>query len=680
MRNADKVRDSENTRRRNRRAGIEPAVAVEKSLLPEIIAIDGEGVTINGYHDYRLMISSTGDVLSSDNELEIEQIAAFLHKLKNDHPKSVIVGYGTGYDVNMWLQGLSSAEVAEVRAGRPVIVTPLSPDGPAIRIHWIPRTWVDVGLCHWDEAARKWVSDANVRVFDLHKWFQMPFVAALKKWGYPHADIISTIQTNKNARATFSTVDANLVRYCSLEVVAMQWLAQQLGEAAIRADMPLKSWHGAGAVAGKVLRNARIHEQIRVPVNAEFHGQSGNAEDWHHWVMSAYFGGRIQTLLPGEHFTSYLYDLNSAYGWGLRQLPSMHDIAWRFVTPRRPRYAEELALHPLDIALVSWDCPPDSHVCPFPFRTRDGNIEYPRAGMGYYFGVEVNAAAELHPESITVHAIMAAEYDPRRAMFPFNDVIGDIYQRRREKADSGDANAAFILKSAIAAIYGKLAQGDSVSGRQPRYRSYYYAGFITASVRALLLSAVRVAPEQVIAFSTDGMLMRSPIELPTGKGLGQWRAESFGHTLALQPGVFVAVPGAKYPLQITNVPLFAPTSFLYEKRRGFPYGSIDWGKAVEEWRKHRMNMRIPVEVDRFVGLRQSQPDLSDWATWKRETLMLRATLGSGLPAPDAVRARGMLHWPVRGLDYGGKTSRPYLSDSGATIAARDTESEQRHRL
>lgn len=657
--NKAKVHASEHARRKNRRAGVPipeklPAGARVRTpkpkpdgpivpAIPQFIAIDGEGYTdAAGGHHYAYLAASTGEYMEQVGGLSSWDVFDWLLSLRKRYKKAVFVGYGLGYDVNCWLKDIHPRKLATIRRRNSALV--YHPETNRLhRINWLPRTWVEIGCGDFYEHGYR--SDTVIRVYDAHKFFGVPFVQALELWNIGTPEARQKIAAGKALRADFADISAATVIYNALELRLMGELMDALAAAAWRAGIYLTQWNGAGAVAGALLRKHQMHTYIENPA-----GYLGEQV-----IPRAYFGGRIQTLLPGEHGGCFLYDLNSAYGKPLLSLPDMRGGTWERVS----RYTGRA-----DFAVykVAWRLPADTAVCPFPFRLPNGAIEYPYVGEGWYWKPEIDAARALYGSRLKILSgyIFHPADDARPT--PFSWVL-DVYRQRRQLADAGDSGAAFILKSAIAAVYGKLCQGQAAGGGEPRYRSLAWAGYITSYVRAEVLTAASQQSAEIVAFSTDGFLTRFPVDVPLGEGMGAWRVDRFIEALALQPGVFHAM---------------TPAGTWVEKRRGFPHGRIDWVAAIDQWRAYQLGMHLPVAVDTFIGLAGARPDLADWRTWRREVKPLRAALSAGFPAWSPERRGGRLCWRVYGADMSGQLSAPYI-EHDSTIAARVLEGEQPHR-
>jgi hypothetical protein len=116
---------------------------------------------------------------------------------------------------------------------------------------------------------------------------------------------------------------------------------------------------------------------------------------------------------------------------------------------------------------------------------------------------------------------------------PLAPVVRAMYAKRQTMKAAGDPRE-LGLKLAMNALYGKFCQAKGRS----RYFNLALAGWITAQVRARLLSAAAQAPLNVVAFNTDSILTDVPLGLKEGDGLGEWEHKEARAGLFLQPGLY----------------------------------------------------------------------------------------------------------------------------------------------
>jgi hypothetical protein len=95
-------------------------------------------------------------------------------------------------------------------------------------------------------------------------------------------------------------------------------------------DLRLKSWCGAGSIAGALIRKFNLKEN--------HYAEDISVRDLPPWQVAshhAFFGGNIQMLKMGylSSTTLYGYDIASAYPWGMTLFPSMKGGKWTHLVP-----------------------------------------------------------------------------------------------------------------------------------------------------------------------------------------------------------------------------------------------------------------------------------------------------------------------------------------------------------
>jgi hypothetical protein len=210
---------------------------------------------------------------------------------------------------------------------------------------------------------------------------------------------------------------------------------------------------------------------------------------------------------------------------------------------------------------------------PFPYRDKQNRVFYPPVVEGWYWGVEVKAAAELFSNAIHIYEGWVYEQEEVHES-PFAFVVPLYEQRARWKAEGNGAQLA--AKLALNSLYGKLAQRvgwNKETKQPPRWHQLEYAGYITATCRAMIYRAMMQAPADIIAVETDGIYSRVPLKLDEGTELGQWEAETFDEIIYVQSGVYWTVKN--------NTSLCGKYATVNKaKVRGFGSGSFSYRDAV----------------------------------------------------------------------------------------------------
>lgn len=540
------------------------------------IALDGESTTdADGTHRYVLLCASDGvfeESIERREGLGTLEILAFLWDLSRRYPGRVFVCFGLGYDANMILHDVPHYVLKTLwknhEAGWYVRSV-----GEYVNFEWIPqknfRASLGVSKQH------------RIAISEVFGFFQTSFLRALKDWKIPDRNgAIKRIESGKADRGGFNWRNIKRIRrYCFDECLLLVDLMDELARVLHRADLTPRNWQGAGSIAATMLS----HEQSVID-NHRRDDQSPRLMQLP--ILTAYYGGRFEVFQQGEFDHAYSYDIQSAYPYAARTLPSLHG-KWI----RRHRYTTAT----FALWRVKWDTP--SEICPvmpFPHR-RKRRISYPTKGEGYYWADEVRAAIELWGDRIKV--LEGWEYKPYTDELPFA-FIDRVWQLRKAAKAAGLAeNKAYKL--GLNSLYGKLAQGVGYRGQPPRFRSYIWAGLITSNTRATVLRLCALDPEAVIATATDGILYTRPQDLDAyvGSDLGQLEYEAV-------EDLFVAGSGLYRTKEKT-------------RRRGFMQRELDYDEIIRGWKEHGSFYTYHSSARRFIGLGAALPRKDCWDVWGR---------------------------------------------------------------
>jgi hypothetical protein len=122
-------------------------------------------------------------------------------------------------------------------------------------------------------------------------------------------------------------------------------------------------------------------------------------------------------------------------------------------------------------------------------------------------------------------------------VYPFQ-YIKDYYNERAKYPKTDVRNK--YLKFGVNGAWGKTAQSiGGKDGRPPPSASPWYAGVVTAGIRAKCCLAGLNAPWNVIHFATDGMQSNAPLNIENSKKmLGEWEMETFTRGVYVKPGIY----------------------------------------------------------------------------------------------------------------------------------------------
>jgi len=541
------------------------------------IAIDGEAVTLeDGEHRYVMLCASTGEAIVNADGLTTVECFDWLLDLKRKHPNDTFVGFSFNYDINMMLVDVPRHVLERLWKDREADL--IFPKEKMYGVEWMPNKMFTV----W--------SDVRVTVSDVFGFFQTSFVRALADWDIGDKLEVSVIEVGKADRSSFKLEDLDGMQYyCNLECQLLVELMDALQEAMLEAGLHLSGWHGAGAVAGALLKKHKVNKH-RVPdellppaiLDATMH---------------AYYGGRFQLLQQGHFDTIYNYDIRSAYPYEATQLPSLEG-RWE---PSPYNDTAEYA-----IWLVEWDLPSGRYVMPFPYRANDGSIYYPSRGMGWYWHNEVRAALKLHPE---IEVKRGYIFHPDTIVKPFC-FIPQVWEKRKQAIAQGLASQK-AYKLGLNSLYGKLAQGRGYKGSTPPYRSFVWAGMITSGTRARLLELSYGHESNVIAYATDGIFFDENPRLQEGTELGELELTKVDDYYVLANGIYFAA---------TDERVNSKT-----RTRGHNPKELNLTDLRDGWDAQGPEYVMTYEATRFIGLGVALMlrDFSLWRTWHKSQRKLQ---------------------------------------------------------
>jgi hypothetical protein len=550
------------------------------------LAVDGEGIQKpDGTQAYALLVAadSRGNCWHKANEdgLTAEQCLRFLLDLPDRY---TLISFFFNYDVSMMLKDLPPL----VLRGLVDHIDDL--DGPRVPwndwlLEWLPSKW----FSFFHEPLR-----ANRKIYDTAGFFQMSLLKALEAWEVGTEDERKIIGMGKGQRELFNIVDDELIRYSVTECKLLSSMMDRVREECIGLGYHLRSYAGAGALANAMLAKHRVHE-YKQDISKSLQDKAARA----------YFGGRFELTAHGYlDGPIYEYDINSAYPYVCSTLPCLLHGKWKRCDWPPPEGVR--GLFP-----VEWLLPFDKSCQftrlgwgPLPYRNAKSTITYSQLGKGWYWDGEIASALKAWPDNITVGNGYIWEQECDHKPFGF---VPDMYERRQQLKAEGHRGER-VLKLGLNSLYGKTAQTVG----KPRYSNIVWAGLITSDTRARLHDAILLGGNDsngypnVIMAATDAVYSRVPLDLPIGKGLGEWELSTFDDILLVQPGLYAK-----------NLSTDNPTT----RTRGIRKASFSPLVALEAWREDGVKAgAFHVPLHTFVGIRRGliSKDLSI-GTWADET-------------------------------------------------------------
>lgn len=547
--------------------------------MSDFIALDGEGITrdYNGIpytnlltntteltypHDYTLLVNSNGDYIENYNNdgLGTEECLEFLLETQEKNPGKILVGFFHNYDINMILKSLTHTALTRLQFGT-YTTWRSRKTFKCYRIKYLPQRLFIVSRGYWTPEG-VWKTLFTARWWDVFKFFQASFVKTLNKWSVATEDEFNEIEYMKKERENFTSEGNERIRKYSIkECELLVRLMDKMQESLNNAGLKLTSWYGAGSIASAMFKKNGVKiDGSQIPEKLP--------------VLSAYYGGRIETFYSGI-FTSpvYQYDIVSAYPHGATKLPSLSG-KWTYYK----KYPKRKPLTDYGIYLVQWKT--NKKYTPFPFRDKQ-HIYWPHQGKGWYHAIEIKAAIKNFGKN-HFKILRGWDYEPENEL-PFAWIANEFENRKRYKEENNPAE--YVIKLGLNSVYGKLAQGINSFGI-PKYQCYYYAGYITASCRARILDLLSQCDENdVISIATDAIfLSKSNPNLDVNSNLGGLDFKEIEKGLIIiQPGVYIT------------------PSRTVTKTRGFNSNSISYDTVKEKWEKYSILGFIEIQEQKFIG-------------------------------------------------------------------------------
>lgn len=541
---------------------------------------DGEGVTrIEGQkQDYVLFGNSNGEALRAGRSKYLSTNRLFEFALTRNQPGMINVIYGAGYDWNMWVRDLPRASLEVLYSTGEV----------AWGEYWIK--WRPGKTFHLGRRGTK----ESVLFYDVISFFQCAFVKACDSYLGDRFVNRDLIVKNKRLRGSFTQEDLTEIEtYMSAELENGVMLMNELRERFYRAGLKISRWDGPGALAVAMFKAHDIKSHLR---RTEAHESMA--------VRMAYFGGRFEVCQTGySQQTIYEYDINSAYPWAFRDVPSMAGGTWTetegYVNP-----GTDFALYYVHFeGLLQNETMP----YPLPHRLPNGNVVFPRYTSGWYWGPEVLVAkkyVEKYGGSLIVEK--SRTFQPVTDVKPFA-FITDMYAKRLAMKKAGDG-AQVGIKLGLNSMYGKTAQqvgwAETRNGlRLPPYHQLEWAGYATSRCRAAVFGAVLQDLSAVVSFETDAMFTTRRLTVVEGEGLGEWEYIVFTDMAVLQSGTY-------FSHKFNGDPV--------DKSRGVDRGELTFSQAYEALAARQET--IPAKLTRFNGLGIALAQkFSKWLVWETMT-------------------------------------------------------------
>lgn len=576
---------SERKRERQAREGTHTLNGSPRILARDFVFWDGEGArTPAGDRKptaYVLLGNSTGQRITGPSLSTLECLQ-FITRQGRLNPGKIHVGFAFDYDTNMILRNLSPRQFRVLKENGWV-------HAYGFRIEHVPNKWLQITE-YGDAYPVNPRDKTTVRIADVFGFFQQSFVKACKSYipKHPLMSELGKIEEGKDARNTFTyEMIEYITEYWETEIQLGLALVEELRNLLYGADLKITRFHGPGALANYTyLRNGIARHK-----NNHANTKRGDGAQIYKAARYAYAGGRFELFRMGR-ITGPIYgiDINSAYPYGISQLPSLSEGNWDYV-------AMPETVEPFGVYHVSFKLPGASHkalrtLAPGPLfhRDRNGEITFPWRTNGWYWSPEVEKLKQLYPDATILEGWVYSGWKT----LPFEFVAESYALRRAMKAAGIGSEKA--LKLMLNSLYGKMAQrtGWERTGKAPTWHQLEWAGWVTSNTRRMLYDVMWQIPRgQLIAVETDGIYTTTDpatLGIVDSRELGGWEITEYDEILYLQSGTYFTRQGKEWKA----------------KYRGLDPHSLDRVAAEEYLRRCGPREEwAPIEgnTTRFVGYR-----------------------------------------------------------------------------
>jgi DNA polymerase type B, organellar and viral len=573
---------------------------MDRRLNTPFIGCDGEGAGVDHLGRQNYMLFRMGNrELFTGRPLGTYEILDFIC----DEPSgSILVGFAFGYDVTMILRDLSEERQRRLLAPR-VFGEGKSPFTwwQDFDIDYLPRQFLRVRRIRRytdDEGIerREAVKGTTRTIWETFGFFQKSFAKCLESFAVGTPELRASIAATKGRRGNVDWTITDLEReYCGMECDMLAELMNKLRQYCADADIHPRSWSGAGKLAEALHKK---HGTLRAPKKIEEMLWPQPVDDW---ANIAYYGGRFEITKVGLIKNPvYEYDICSAYPAAMRGLPCLVHGAWNYSDSRSLPDAE-IYVADIEYTRRLWADIPGS-LNGFPCRSKKGSLVWPRSSSGVYWSYEIRSAVELGHQ---VKCNGAWVYERRCDCDPFH-WVEPLYNYRKSIGSQG---AGYPIKLGINSLYGKLAQRKGVGV----YNNMIWAGLITSKTRALLNSAIKLAPYDIVMIATDAVYSTAELPLDLGGSLGQWEVTRF------DDGLFIVQPGLYWSPDKKKRKSRGLSGRFFEERGRTEAFEQAWDNYMTA-QNSQLDVpfpQVPVDFDNFIGLKlalaRNKPELA--GTW-----------------------------------------------------------------
>ncbi len=602
--------------------------------LRPFIAFDGEGVGEGKEHRYVMAMTNLDEPIFNQEGISTIQALDYICESHRKHPNGIFVCYGASYDVNMILRDVPYESLKKLQAGKKIGYKNFTLEYRQrkcfIIAKYVPFTRHYIPSGKFNKKTGKEINKSlhqeRVIIWDVIGFFQGSFVKNLKEFFPDEAEQIflqlEKIEEGKKERGTF-TLDmlGFMEEYTRCEVDALVALMNRLRDYCLEADIVLKRYDGAGAIAASLLAKYGIRKYYGVvEKKQELLNQAGNSYKVPRYVniildhydkgvipwqvqeasQYAYGGGRVECFKYGHCSSGIIwnYDERSSYPDKMRYLPNLAGGTWE--------NSKTGNMVTNSLYKIYWEYPQDLPIYPFFYRDIFGSIKYPFKGYSWVWYPELEKAFKfLDRMNGSIEILDSWVFHPGDDIKPYA-FVEELYKKRMEWKREGNG-AQITLKLGPNSFYGKTVQRlgyTKETDRLPPFFQLQYGGLITSGTRASMFDTAMACPDSIIAIATDGIWSELPLlHLELGEGLGQWEVKKLKSFTSIQAGVY-----------------FGKTEEGEEIHhyRGFNEKTFNEEMVLQAWLDGKETLEVPTK--RFItlgtGISSEERYNNKWRTWE----------------------------------------------------------------
>jgi hypothetical protein len=340
--------------------------------------------------------------------------------------------------------------------------------------------------------------------------------------------------------AEFETYALRDAEICALHVQKMMKFARDdlgldfrnppltLGAMAVK--FLLKHWKDQGVEIGKVngfvVRETKFYNQDRQEYETrKWEEPNPNVEIHRALSELAFYGGRNETFWYGPTPTGDFreFDIAGAYTTALSSLQILDYSKARCSTDPHDYHVDQVGF-----ARLKFRFPAGFRHPSLPVMADDQRgLIYPLSGTTYATSPEIALALHLGAEIEILHGVVIPWVIQMKSVRPFESVISELNNRRRQYPDKSFENAMY--KQLGNSLYGKTCQG--IKGKkayntrtdehdeigESGITNIFIAAYITGLIRTLLSELIAEIPDRyfIVSATTDSIITNCPLaEIP----------------------------------------------------------------------------------------------------------------------------------------------------------------------